>query len=277
MTLLKKTALTLAIGSACITSAQAAVTQVEGQAGGGIVPWALLSGGQPTASFTWVDSGDYTLSTLALQTAVAKWVELSYARQTFDTASVGLGKINVNVFGAKVKLLDMDDSMPAVAAGIQYKQTNASEAFLDSVGADDSGVDLYIAATKVMPIGDKKLLLNGTIRATKANQIGILGFGSSTEDSYSAQLEVSAGVFLNDKTVFGAEYRMKPNNEIGGMNEDDWADIFFAYFPTKNMALVGAYANLGDIAAEATKDANGIVSDYGKNQRGLYLQIQANF
>jgi hypothetical protein len=270
MKLLKKVVLCLAI-SGMYTGTFAAVTQVEGQAGGGIVPWALLTTGKPTASFTWVDSGDYTLSSIALQAALADRIGLSYARQTFDTGDVGLGKINVNVFGAKLQLMKMADAMPAVAIGVQYKQTNASDGFLDSVGADDTGTDFYLAATKVFPVGERKLLLNGTVRATKANQIGILGFGSKSEDSYSAQFEGSAGLFLNDSTMFGIEYRMKPDNEIGGMKEDDWSDVFFAHFPNKNLAFVFAYASLGDIAAEA------VSGDHGKNQRGLYFQIQANF
>jgi hypothetical protein len=271
MKLLKTMALTVAMGSYCVTGAQAAVTEVEGQAGGGIVPWALLSAGKPTVSATWVDTGDYTLSSVALQAGIANWVELSYARQTFDTAAVGLGKINVDVFGAKVKLLDMAGAMPALAVGVQYKETDAAEHFLNSVGADDSGTDFYIAATTVIPIGERKLLLNGTVRGTKANQIGILGFESATEDGYTAQFEASIGLFLNDKTVIGMEYRTKPDNEIGGMKEDDWGDLFFAYFPTSNMALVLAYAELGDIAAEATS------GDFGEDQRGLYLQVQGNF
>ncbi|EDN66881.1 conserved hypothetical protein, secreted [Beggiatoa sp. PS] len=271
MKLFKKVVLSLALTGMCATGVQAAVTQVEGQAGGGIVPWALLTGGKPTASFTWVDTGDYTLTSVAIQAALAERIGLSYARQTFDTGAVGLGKINVNVFGAKVQLLKMADGMPAVTFGVQHKQTNVSEGFLEAVGADDSGTDFYLAATKIIPMGDRKLLVNGTIRGTKANQIGILGFGSSTEDSYSAQFEGSAGLFLNDNTVFGVEYRTKPNNEIGGMNEEDWSDVFFAHFPNKNLAFVFAYANLGDIAAEA------VPSDHGQNQRGLYLQIQANF
>jgi len=44
-------------------------------------------------------------------------------------------------------------------------------------------------------------------------------------DSYQAQFEGSAGIFLNDKTVIGMEYHMKPDNKIGGMKEDDWGDI----------------------------------------------------
>jgi hypothetical protein len=291
MKLLKTAALTLAMGSLCMTGTEAAVTQVEGQAGGGIVPWGLLSGGKPTVSATWVDTGDYTLSSVALQGSIAKWVELSYAKITFDTGrhpkhdgltgtSLNqhgewlLGKVDVDVLGAKVKVLDMNDTMPAVAVGLQFKKTNVTDTFLNAMGADDTGVDVYVAATKVMPIGKRKLLLNGTLRATKGNQIGILGFGSKWEDGYSATLETSIGAFLNDKTVVGVEYRMKPDN-IDPLREDDWGDLFFAYFPTPNMAIVAAAAIFGDIAGAEHMNVGG--NNFGLDQRGLYLQVQANF
>ena len=294
MKLLKPIALSLAMSSLCITGTQAAVTEVEGQAGGGIVPWALLSDGKPTVSTTWVDTGDYTLSSIAVQGSIANRVELSLAQITFDTGRhpkhdgyTGttldpqgewlLGKVDLNVFGIKVKVLDMTDTMPTVAVGLQYKKTNVTDTFLNAMDADDSGIDFYVAATKVMPIPalkGKKLLLNGTLRATKANQIGILGFGSKWEDDYSATLEASAGIFLNKQTVFGIEYRMKPDN-IDPLREDDWGDIFFAYFPTPNMAVVAAAAVFGDIAGTEHVSAGG--NNFGLDQRGLYLQVQANF
>jgi hypothetical protein len=269
----------LTMGSLYMIQA-AAVTQIEGQAGGGIVPWGVLSEGEPTVSLTWVETGDYTLSSVAIQASLAKWfkqlpVELSYARQTFDTGSVGLGKVDVDVFGGKLKLHGMNDGYwwPALAVGLQFKRTNADDDFLDRVGADDSDVDFYLAATKRLRLsGGKKLWLNATLRGTKANQIGILGFGSRSENSYKAQLETSVAFSINKKTMVGFEYRMKPDNEIGQMKEDDWWDIFFAYTLSDNFSIVAAYADLGDIAAEATAD-----DDYGSDQRGLYLQIQANF
>lgn len=263
----------LSMGFLATTSSQAAVTNLEGQAGGGIVPWALLSDGTPTVSATWVDTGDYTLSSVAVQGTIMDRVELSYARQTFDTAGVNLGKIDVDVFGAKVKILDMAGSwQPTVAVGVQYKMTDLDDNVLDSWGADDAGADYYIAATKVFTLAGKKMLFDLTLRATEANQIGILGFGSSS-DNYTAQVESSFGVFLNDKTILGVEYRMKPDN-ISGLQEDDWADLFLAYFPNKNLSVVASYAALGDIANEAnSSNAN----HAGSSQRGLYLQIQANF
>jgi hypothetical protein len=192
---------------------------------------------------------------------------------SFDTAAVGLGKIDVDVFGGKFMLVKMEGRKPAISVGVQYKKTNADVNFLNSVGADDDGIDYFVALTKVFSVGDKNILLNGTVRGTQANQLGILGFGSNTEDSYGAQFEGSVGVFLNDSTVLGVEYRQKPDN-IAGLREQDWADLFFAYFPNKNVSLVVAYAELGDIAAEANASNGGYG---GEDQRGLYLQVQMNF
>lgn len=259
----------VALGSTLLPAAQAAVTEVEGAAGGGIVPWALLSDGKPTVSFTSVNTGDYSLTSLALQGTIMDRVELSYARQSFDTSGVGLGVVNVDVVGAKLKLMDMSDKWPALALGVQYKKTDIEDSFLNATGADDSGTDVYFAATKVFDT-PKKLLLNGTLRATKANQIGILGFGSNDSDSYKVEPEISAGVFLNPTTVLGAEYRVKPDN-IDGLKEQDWGDIFFAFFPNKELSLTVAYAYLGDVAAQANP------GNKGADQQGLYLQIQANF
>jgi len=279
MKFIKKLATTLAISGLCLSgAAQAAVTQVEGQAGGGIVPWALLSSGKPTVSFTWVDTGDYTLSSVALQASFADKIELSFARMTFDAGNVCpggecIGQIDIDVIGAKVKLMDMNGMMPQVALGIQYKETNGNQAFdnfLNGQGADDSDTEVYVAATSIIPIGARKLLVNGTLRFTRANQLGILGFKSKWEDDYEAQFETSIGMFLNDKTVIGVEYRMKPDN-INGLKEQDWGDLFFAYFPTKNMSITAAMAFFGDIVEEAQ------TGETGRDQRGLYLQIQGNF
>ena len=106
-------------------------------------------------------------------------------------------------------------------------------------------------------------MLSGAARATKANQLGLLGFGGDKDDDYSLQFEGSAGVLLNRRLLVGAEYRSKPDN-LGFAKEDDWVDVFAAYAINKNLSVTAAYADLGDIATF-------------KDQRGLYLSIQAGF
>jgi len=130
------------------------------------------------------------------------------------------------------------------------------------VGAkDDTGTDFYVSATKLLL--DKSLLLNGTIRATKANQIGILGFGGDKSDSYKAQFEGSIAYLINRKLAVGIEWRTKPDN-LGIAKEEDWYDIFVAWAPSKNVSVVLAYAKLGNI----------VIRD---NQKATYLSVQVGF
>ena len=254
----------------------AAVTQIEGAGGGGIVPWALLAGDDPkqamggTASYTFITSGNFDIHSAGAAASFGHMAEISYAHHYLGLpeslqSMAGTSEIQQNVFGAKFKLLGMNGMIPQIALGVQYKQ-NSNGDLVRSLGArDDSGTDFYLAASNVYPVGGKKLLLNGTVRATKANWFGLLGFGGPDSDSYKAQFEGSAGLFLNDQTMLGAEYRMKPDNlRSAGLPEDDAYDGFIAYFPNKNLALVAAYAGLGQVATKP-------------DQNGLYLQVQASF
>ena len=255
------------------------VTQLEGSAGGGLTPWAVIGGYGSrdqigaNAFYTRVNVGDYHLDDAGVLVGFYDRVELSYAQQRFDTeqvgAALGLGEgftFKQDVFGLKVRVagdavLDSDNAMPQIAVGLQYKKNNQG-AVLDFIGAkDDSGIDVYVSATKLFLA--QGLLLNGTVRLTKANQIGILGFGGDRNDSYKAQFEFSAAYLLTRKLAIGAEYRMKPDN-LGIAREDDWFDVFVAYAPTRNVSLTVAYADLGNI----------VIKD---NQRGLYASLQVGF
>jgi hypothetical protein len=97
-----------------------------------------------------------------------------------------------------------------------------------------------------------------TVRRTRANQFGLLGFGGA-ENAYRWEPELSAAVFLTDALLFGAEYRSKPDN-LQPLHEDSAQDIFIAWGPSKNISLVLSWADLGRIA---TKSA----------QRGLYASL----
>lgn len=275
------------LGLTFTAGAQAAVTQVEGSAGGGIVPWAMLHPQGPLVSYTNVHTSDFIIQSVAVGGAIADRLELSLAQQIVNAATVGNAlnldnRITQNTFGAKLKLLDMgkDNVVPQVAIGVQAK--HASGAILDalqSLGAisNTSGTDWYAAATKVITLGGKNVLLNGTLRATKANQMGLLGFGGGVagNNGYRIKPEISAGVFVAENAVLGFEYRAKPNNispAFAGIREDAAYDIFMAYFINKNMALTAAYANLGQVGA-----SRAMVPTMSNRQDGLYLQLQANF
>lgn len=255
------------------------VSQVEGAAGGGLTPWAVI-GGYGTrdqiganAFYTRVDVDDYALDSYGALVGLYDRVELSVSRQKFDTQAVGgtlgLGDgftFTQDTFGVKVRLfgdavLEQDSWLPQVSVGAQYKRNDQS-AVLAFVGAeDDSGVDYYVSATKLYL--DKSLLLNGTLRLTRANQFGILGFGGDLNDDYEAQFEGSFAYLLSRNLAIGGEYRMKPDN-LGIAEENDAWDVFVAWAPYKNVSLTLAYVDLGNI----------VIAD---NQRGVYASLQVGF
>lgn len=255
------------------------VTQIEGAGGGGLTPWALI-GGYGTqdqiganAFYTRVDVQHYHLDDYGATFGLFNRVELSFAQQKFNTedvgAMLGLGRgftLTQNVAGVKVRLfgdavLDQDSWVPQVAIGVQHKQ-NDQGALLHAIGARSAvGNDWYVSATKLFL--SQSLLVNGTLRFTKANQIGILGFGGDRHDGYQAELEGSIAYLLNRNLAIGAEYRQKPDN-LGIAKEDDWYDAFIAWAPNKHFSATLAYADLGTIVIE-------------KHQRGPYLSVQVGF
>lgn len=265
-------------------TATGGVSTVEGAGGGGLAPWALITGygtrdsWGANAHVTRVATQDYSLDTYGVAVGVADRVEVSLATQDFRGSLAPLNDLRIkqDIVGLKVKLVgdavyDQDRMLPQIAVGVMAKR-NKGIGGLGALGVtkvtqlgakDENGIDYYVAATKILL--DQSLLLNGTVRATKANQMGLLGFGGDKGDSYKAKLEVSAAYLITRKLVAGVEYRMKPRN-LGVDNEKDYYDAFIAWFPTKNVSVTAAYAVLGDITVfNPTK------------QRGAYLSVQAGF
>lgn len=254
-------------------------TQVEGAAGGGLVPWAVLAGygtrGQNggTAFYTRVDTGDYALDARGAAWTFGNRLELSVARQRFDLGelqrrlSLPWDALEQDVFGAKLRLGGdlVYTRMPQVSLGVQHKRLRDGTLPLALGARDESGTDVYLAASKLFldGPGGRQWLLNGTLRSTRANQLGLLGHGGDREDGRSLVFEGSVAVVLDPSWVVGLEYRQKPDN-LGFAAEDDWADAFVAWFPNKHVAVVAAWAGLGGIA---TLDG----------QRGGYLSVQVGF
>jgi len=260
------------------------VSQVEGAGGGGIVPWALITGygtrdsWGANAHYTYVSTQDYKLDTYGVAIGLADRVELSVASQTFKGSLAPLDNLNIkqDILGVKVKLAgdavyEQDSWLPQIAVGAMYKDNKGIKGLgalgvtnVTQLGArDDKGYDYYVAATKILL--EQSLLLNLTLRATKANQMGLLGFGGDQGDSRKIMPEVSAAYLINRHLAVGAEYRRKPHN-LGVDPEKAYYDAFVAWFPTKHVSVTAAYANLGKITVFNPK-----------TQRGLYLSVQTGF
>lgn len=247
---------------------------VEGAGGGGIVPWALIAGYGTnrqvggSAFVTRVEVDDFDLQAAGLAIGLYDRVELSFARQEFDAGSVVPGlELRTDTVGAKVKVYgdavyDQDTPWPQIAVGVLHKR-NKDMAVPTAIGAKKgSDTDIYVAATKVWLAGlaGRNVLGNLTLRATRANQFGLLGFGGDRKSGYSLQPEISAAVLLTDTLALGVEHRWKPDN-LSAFKEEDASDLFLAWFPHRNVAVTAAWARLGSIAG---KD----------RQRGGYLSLQ---
>jgi hypothetical protein len=200
-------------------------------------------------------------------------VELSYARQSFDTLAVGsalgLGdgfKFDVDVYGLKVKVagdavLDQDTWLPQIAVGAQYKKNDQGEIVRAVSAKRDCGTDFYIAATKVFL--NQSLSLNGTLRATKANQLGIPVSAATTRTAASPSSKGPR------RCCCGATWRsalsIAPSRTILAVpGKTTGGDVFVAWAPTKNVSLTPASVNPGNV----------VIRD---DQKGLYLSLQIAF
>jgi hypothetical protein len=248
------------------------LTSVEGSGGGGLVPWATLSSyaeeGQwgGTVAYNYANVEDYDLGVSALTLNYDNRWEFSYARQQFDLVSLG-GELKQDIYGVKYHLYGdlVYGQEPQLSIGLQHKR-NKTFALPEAVGArDDSGTDVYFSAAKAWLDGPwhRTWLVNLTLRATKANEMGLLGFGGDRNDSYKLQAEASVGMFVNRHWIVGVEYRQKPSN-LSFAEEHDWHDVFIGWFPNKRVAVALAYTNLKSIAG-------------ADNQTGMYGSIQVTF
>ena len=260
------------------------VNQIEGAGGGGLTPWALITGYGSRDSYganvhyTGVRTQDYAIDSAGVAIGMADRFEVSLATQTLRGSKAPLAQLAIrqDIVGLKLKLsgdaiIDQDRIAPQIAVGLQFKQ-NKGVRGLGALGITDvtqlgakknHGIDLYLSATKLLL--DQSLLLNATLRATKANQLGLLGFGGDLHDRYQPMLETSIAYMINRQLFAGIEYRMKPHN-LSVDKEKNYADVFIAYFPVRNFSVVAGWVSLGDITVFNPR-----------NQSGWYLSLQGGF
>lgn len=262
------------------------VSSIDGAAGGGLTPWAVIG------SYATDDALGGTLFATRLLTrthgfdvkgAALAWgerAELSFARQRLDTgltgAALGLPglQLRLDIVAAKLRLagdavLDSDRWWPQLALGLEAKtaRPGALADTLAALGARRSGTDLYLSATKLLLA--QGVLVNGTLRSTRANQNGLLGFGGTAHAGRSLQPELSLAWLAGPHLAVGTEWRAKPDNlnpsPLGdGLHEDDWRDLFIAWAPHKHASLTLAWVDLGRVVPAVSP----------RRQQGAYLSLQ---
>jgi hypothetical protein len=264
------------------------VSSIDGAAGGGLTPWATI--GSYAAEGEWgatafvsrARTSNYGLTVTGALLAFGNRLELSIARQDFDAgnnlAPLGLSGLHLKqtILGAKLRVageavLDADTLMPQVALGLEAKRVDTgalNPTLTGALGAKRDGLDLYASATKLFLAPG--VLVNGTLRLTRANQNGLLGFGGAQSAGYRLMPEVSVAWLASRQVAIGAEYRAKPDHlnrsvlGTGALKEDDWWDVFVAWAPSKTVSLTVAWVDLGRIAPAVQP----------RRQHGAYLSLQ---
>jgi hypothetical protein len=229
------------------------VSMIDGAGGGGIVPWATITGYGTNQGingnlhYTYAPLANYTLHSIGA--AVGFWdrFELSYTSSslttgsTFDTLglvfdtvggltdsvaglpiSTGIEPFNttidMEVIGAKVRVFgdaiyDSDSFIPQIAIGGFYKK-NKNDDLLRTLGADKTkDWEAYISATKIF--FPINTLINITARYTAANQTGLVGFGGPDGSDKEVRPEISLAYLLRKDTVIGVEWAKHGDNLNG--------------------------------------------------------------
>jgi DUF3034 family protein len=216
------------------------VSMVDGAGGGGITPWAAITGYETRDGingdlhYTYVNLPELSVNSFGAAVGFYDRVELSYANDvlttgsTYNTVGLALQTVNgltgaattgiepwnttirMNVVGAKVRLIgeaiyDSDNLIPQVAVGGFYKW-NDNKDLLKTLGADKANdYELYMAVTKIFfPIST---LINVTGRYTSANQTGLVGFGAQGDDKKQFRVEGSIAYLLAKNTAIGGEFQ----------------------------------------------------------------------
>lgn len=247
---------------------------IDGAAGGGLLPWAVIAGHgergewDAVAAVSRVDTGDFELRSAALALGWGNRVELSLARLSLGLdALVASGafpdaRLDTDVIGAKLRLGGdlIYGTAPQFALGAQWRHSRDPQLVALASAEDDRGLDVYVSASKLWidGIGGRRTVANLTLRSTTAHQLGLSGFS----DQRSFTLEGSLALFVHPDWLVGLEYRGKPDR-LRLAVEDAWADVFVAWVPSRRWQLALGHVDLGSIGGL-------------DGQRGFYLSVQAS-
>lgn len=207
------------LGSGRLT-ATGGVTAVDGSAGGGINPWAMIAGYETNRQiggstfYTHLTLPNYQLNAYGAAVGLYNRVEISYARQDFSLGNTGAQldgaiagffgapvsalpaplqfggnyTLSQDIIGLKVRLFgnivyDQGSLLPQVSVGLHYHHSNNS-ATIRALGAHPNGTTFYLAASKLFIDGlfGRYTFVDFDLDVTRANQNGLLGFGGLAPD-----------------------------------------------------------------------------------------------
>lgn len=226
---------------------------------------------KPQVGAWYVNLSDADINWWAASAALtfAERLELSYGYGFVDARKYGDKSINTQNIGVKLRLLDENafDTgwVPAIAAGGVYKYTDSRT--VKALGLDNDGWDAYIVATKLVTQTPLPVLLSAGVLYTDEVVNGVVG-----HNHYGLSFFGNIDILPAENIAIGFEY--KKGADVGdGIRNHDYYDGHVAWFVTKQLTLVAAYAVTGD------KDKfyrGGSTKDLGVGN-GLVLSAQYQF
>ncbi|MFO8007626.1 MAG: DUF3034 family protein [Candidatus Brocadiia bacterium] len=262
---------------------------IEGVGGLVLTPTAYLAAppaagedfGMPSLSVQTAWVGHRDLQVLAATWNVGNRLELGYALNRFDVGNLNVGSIAshpeqlyMHHLNARYNLIQEGqwdkEWMPAVTFGAHYKINddiddinNSLGDALDGIGYDDNdGLDFTLTASKTLGMFPRPVIATAGLRASKASQLGLTGFG----DDYLVSFEGSVLTLVTDRLALGAEFRQKREalGEIDGLveSEDSWWDVHAAYILSPNASLYAVIGDAGAVLEHSSERLWGVVFKY---------------
>ena len=176
-------------------------------------------------------------------------VEVSGGYGFINAHKYGDKSINTYNVGSKLKFLDENafDTVwvPALAVGGVWKYTDSRT--VDAFRLDDNGFDGYVVASKLITQTPVPVLLSAGLLLSDEVVNGVVGhndydvvaFGNidiRPAENIAIGLEYKQGVDAGDTSVTGGH----------SIRNHDYWDAHVAWFVTKKLSLVAAFAETGD-------------------------------
>ena len=128
--------------------------------------------------------------------------------------------------------------LPALAVGGVYKYTDSRT--VEALGLDDDGFDAYVVASKLVTQTPVPVLLSAGLLLSDEVVNGVVG-----HNDYDVVAFGNIDVLPAENVAIGLEYKQGVNAGDGIRNHDYW-DAHVAWFVTKKLTLVAAFAETGD-------------------------------
>ena len=199
---------------------------------------------RPQVGAWYVNLNDAGINLWAASAALtfADRVEISGGYGFVNAHKYGDKSINTYNLGAKARFLDENafDTVwaPALAVGGVYKYTDSRT--VDALGLDEDGFDAYVVATKLIKESPVPVLLSAGLLLSDEVVNGVVG-----HNDYDVVAFGNIDVLPAENVAIGVEYKQGVDAGDGIRNHDYW-DAHVAWFVTKRLTLVAAFAETGD-------------------------------